>query len=55
MLLQLPRHRHLDLSRPKVMGILNITRIRFLMVAALLAKTLLWQKPGPCLLQVLLF
>lgn len=25
MLLQLPRHRHLDLSRPKVMGILNIT------------------------------
>lgn len=25
MLLQLPRHRHLDLSHPKVMGILNIT------------------------------
>ncbi|MCA1931639.1 MAG: dihydropteroate synthase, partial [Pararheinheimera sp.] len=25
MLLQLPRQRQLDLSRPKVMGILNIT------------------------------
>ena len=25
MLLQLPRNRQLDLSRPKVMGILNIT------------------------------
>ncbi len=55
MLLQLPRQRQLDLSRPKVMGILNITPDSFPMVGVLLGKKQLSHRPEPCWLLVLRF